>query len=429
MNTVKRSFALIAALISVLAIASSPSPSIERALRERPPSSAQARAGDVEYRISHNRQGIWRVQTKQANGEWSTVLRTTNADEALAYFYEALFGSSPTPTTTPTATPTATATATPTATPNATATATAIATPTTTPNATPTPPSHIGDDEVWHEPSGHGNRPPHEHGDRAPEWLIDKLIALGWPLPTFNHAANTPGENEAYWKHTGFKGWTATFGGYRWYGIFHLDFNPPGRRSRFHSYQLWIEDPRGGLSHMQGWMDFGVDDSTGPQLVPQCQRPGIDDGVRPIMNPPVEGCPIGFESWYSRPGGSGTWAPDFGFNVNSNYYHTGNEDVNNPLTWRDTGYVRNLERRVEWAWYRFRAEGVVPFGQPFYTTQWGDRVSGPNDPVCGSRRTIGAREYTVLCLRQYIAATIDSIAFPGNSDSRTFPGGGATLPN
>lgn len=61
--------------------------------------------------------------------------------------------------------------------------------------------------------------------------------------------------------------------------------------------------------------------------------------------------------------------------------------------------------------------------------QWGDVVSGANDPVCGTQRTIGARTCTVVCLRQYIAPTLTEISFPGNSVHRIFPGDGVVLPN
>jgi hypothetical protein len=271
-------------------------------------------------------------------------------------------------------------------------------------------------DMFWHEPGlAHGDRPAHEHGDPPPAWLVAAGIR-----PSFMHVAMTPNENMPYWKHTGFKGWAGRFNGVDWYGVFHLDFNPGGHVSRFHSYQIWFRDPTGAISHMHGWMDFGVGNSTGPQLVTLC---GTDTDVRPVMTPTQVGCPIRFESWYARAGGNGDWAPDFGFNINPNYYAGG--DPTNPTTWTDTGYVRNLERRIEFAWYPFRSQ----LRGEFWTTQWGDQVSGPNDPRCGTQRTFGERTYTVVCLRQFIAPTLPEISFPGNSAGRTFPGNGVVLPN
>lgn len=296
--------------------------------------------------------------------------------------------------------------------------------PTATPAPTPAPtdpphPPHPPMDEIdmfWHPPGvAHGDRPAHEHGDPPPAWLLDAGIR-----PSFMHPAMTPGENMPYWKHTAFKGWSGRLKGVDWYGIFHLDFQPGGHASRFHGYQLWLRDATGAISHMHGWLDFGVGNDTGPQLVPLC---GNDTPVRPVMAPTQVGCPIHFESWYARAGGSGDWAPDFGFNINPNFYAGG--DPNNPATWTNTGYVRNLDRRIEFAWYSFRS----PLRGEFWTTQWGDVVSGANDPVCGTQRTIGARTYTVVCLRQYIAPTLTEISFPGNSVHRIFPGDGVVLPN
>lgn len=291
--------------------------------------------------------------------------------------------------------------------------------PTAQPTATVQPPMNEVD-LFWHAPGiAHGDRPAHEHGDAPPQWLTDAGIR-----PSFMHPAMTPGENLPYWKHTAFKGWQGQFNGQDWYGIFHLDFQPGGHVSRFHGYQLWVRDATGVISAISGWLDFGVGNSTLPQVVLQC---GGDDSTRPIMNPPVQGCPISFESWYARAGGSGDWAPDFGFNINPNFYAGG--DPLNPATWTNTGYVRNLERRIEFAWY-LGGSGIRPAPRgEFWATQWGNIVSGANDPVCGTQRVYGERSYTVLCLRQYVAPTLQPMTFPGNAVQRQFPGNGVVLPN
>jgi len=290
--------------------------------------------------------------------------------------------------------------------------------PTAQPTATQPPMNEV--DLFWHAPGiAHGDRPAHEHGDAPPQWLTDAGIR-----PSFMHPAMTPGENLPYWKHTAFKGWVGHFNNQDWYGVFHLDFQPGGHVSRFHGYQLWMRDTTGEISAISGWLDFGVGNSTLPQVVLQC---GGDDSTRPIMNPPVQGCPISFESWYARAGGSGDWAPDFGFNINPNFYAGG--DPLNPATWTNTGYVRNLERRIEFAWY-LGGSGIRPAPRgEFYATQWGDIVSGPTDPVCGTQRTYGERSYTVACIRQYIAPSLQPMTFPGNSTGGTFPGNGVVLPN
>ena len=90
--------------------------------------------------------------------------------------------------------------------------------------------------------------------------------------------------------------------------------------------------------------------------------------------------------------------------------------------------MRNLDRRIEFAWYLGTQGRGAPRGE-FWTTQWGDPVGGAADPVCGTQRTYGERSYTVACLRQYIAPTVQPMVFPGNSVQRQFPGNGVVLPN
>ena len=318
-------------------------------------------------------------------------------------------------------------TAVPTDAPTATPAPTEVA-----PTATPVPTATMAPDMTdmtWH-PAGvsHGDRPAHEHGDAVPQWVTDAGYA-----PMFSHQAGTPGENVANYKHTAFKGWGGTWtvaaGRIDWYGVFHLDTNPVGQAGRFHSYQLWVRDPSGAVSSFNGWLDFGTGNNTGSQKVVVC---GTDSQVRPIIMVNRAGCAPRFENWYARAGGSGAWAPDVGFNINPTYYDIGSGDAADPAQWQAiNGFPNNVTRRLEWAWYAGRSS----VRGEFYATQWGDIVSGPDDRVCGSQRSIGARSYTVLCLRQYIAPTLPEISFQTvtsqnrNSVQRTFPAGGVVLPN
>lgn len=41
----------------------------------------------------------------------------------------------------------------------------------------------------------------------------------------------------------------------------------------------------------------------------------------------------------------------------------------------------------------------------------------------------GERTYTVACIRQYVALTVQPMTFPGNAVQRDFPGNGVVLPN
>ena len=144
-----------------------------------------------------------------------------------------------------------------------------------------------------------------------------------WQAPNENgHDAG------AWWKHTAFKGWAGRFQNVDWYGIFTWTSIQVGI-PRFHSYQMWLKDATGAVSYMHGWLDFGVGNSTTPQVVVTC---GNDSGIRPIMKVNSNTCPanqITFENWYDNNGGA--WGIDFGFNINANYRAGG--DPANPATW------------------------------------------------------------------------------------------------
>jgi len=93
-------------------------------------------------------------------------------------------------------------------------------------------------------------------------------------------------------------------------------------------------------------------------------------------------------------------------------------------TWIPTGNL-NTVRRIELSWYANRAH---PTGT-FYSTQWGEIVSGPNDARCGQPRTFGSKSYTTLCIEQYIAPSMTTIQFPDNSIQKNYPSQGVKLPN
>jgi hypothetical protein len=273
---------------------------------------------------------------------------------------------------------------------------------TATPAAT-TAPAHSPN---WHAPSDH------EHGDAPPSWVT----AAGY-TPSFDHPANT---------HSAFKGFILNDDGAQIYMIGHMDFNPGGHPSRFHSFQFWMRDPSQGVTHLHGWLDFGTGSNTGPTV----RRNFCDNtDIRPIMSVNDYACTpdLRFETWYSAAGGYqglGSLFPDFGWSINPNYYSGGDPMV--PSTWRNTGYVRNLERRMEAAYYHDR-DGRRG---KFWTTQFGQSVTGPSDPKCGSAFTVGTRSYTTICLEQTVPATARSVTFPANSIQKTYPGSGTVkLPN
>ncbi len=283
-------------------------------------------------------------------------------------------------------------------------------------------PANVHDPDRWHPPVGPGGcYYGHEHGDPPPGWVVSSR----WP-PMFTHAGNTPGEN--IYKHTSFKGFLLEKGGVQVYLIIHLDTNPNGHTSRFHSYQVWARDLAGNVSYWNQWADFGEENNTGPNVIPVAACGG-NDAIRPVMMVNFPQCPVNFETWYSR-AGAAEWAWDLGFNIKPQYYHgprvgeSSNPDLQAMPTWLPTGLL-NDERRAEIAWYDFRPH---PTGM-FYATQFGEIVSGPRDRRCGTTRTIGGRSYPVLCLPQYIAPTMRTFAFPGNSVQRTYDVTGVVLPN
>lgn len=285
------------------------------------------------------------------------------------------------------------------------------------PGATPTPMPHDPADLTWHSPGAHGDRPAHEHGSEPPSWVADAGYS-----PSFTHVAGTPNENHFYFKHTAFKGWAGNFHGVDWFGIWHLDFNPGGEQSRFHSYQLWLKDATGAVSHMHGWLDFGEGNNTLPNLRIIC---GKADPTRPIIQTNKMGCtPILFTTWYANAANPGI---DVGFSISPNYYAGG--DPTDPSTWVPvTGNVKNFNRRIEFAYYG-QWGGVRKTGT-FWTTQLGNVISGPDDPLCNTIAPIGDRNYMIVCIQQTIQPTLPEIRFPGNAVQTTFPGSGIVkLPN
>lgn len=330
-----------------------------------------------------------------------------------------------------TATPTRTATNTlvpPSATPSLTPTEHIHATNTPSAGVTPFPGQTCAthDVNVWHGPTGSGGCfYGHEHGEQPPAWVTSFEMPL-----MLNHGANTPNENIL--KHTAFKGLTFTDDGVIFYAMMHLDSHPNGQSTRFHSVQIWARDAAGNVSYFDHWLDYGQGNNTGPNTRP-VDTCGTQQGIRPIIQVNYQTCPLAFENWYAAT--IIPWSWDVGVNLNAQYYNgpsvgvSSSTDLNDYATWLPTGNI-NATRRVEAAWYKGRADfSGAPLDEWFYATQFGQIVSGPNDPVCGTSRTFGAKTYTVLCARQYIASTLTTVEFPGNAAQRTYPVQGVVLPN
>lgn len=304
------------------------------------------------------------------------------------------------------------------------AVATATSTPTLPPVATATPsatpPGCCA--TVFHLP-GAG----HEHGRQPPDWLTQ----AGY-TPSFTWPGNTPNENSISTKHSAFKGFAGTLNGVQIYVLMHLDTNPGGEASCFHSFQSWEKDAQGGVSSISGWLYFGC---KGAQTGPTLARYGCDDtGVRPVMLVNVQSCgsgslatpaPLAFDTWYGAPAGylgQAGWYPDLGLSASPTYYAGG--VATDPSTWIPTGSL-NLTRRLEFSWYANRSTQRGAF----FATQFGQIVSGPSDPVCGTPITIAGRTYIQVCLSEFIAPTLTTIQFPNNNFQETYAATGINLPN
>lgn len=277
----------------------------------------------------------------------------------------------------------------------------------------------------WHAPVINTCATGHDHGDAPPAWVNSSR----W-MAMFDHPGNTPNENVL--KHSSFKAFSLRLDGVDIYLIMHLDTNPNGHTSRFHSYQAWARDGAGGVSHWDLWADFGSGNETGPHL--QAPDNCGNDGTRPIMMVNYVDCPringsVPFENWYSR-AAAPLWGWDLGFNIQPQYFGgptkgvSTNGDLANMANWLPTGNL-NANRRVEMAWYTNRSNQRGDF----WSTQWGEIVSGPNDARCGQQRTFGTKSYTTLCIAQYVAPSMSTVQFTGNAFQKTYPLPGVKLPN
>jgi hypothetical protein len=286
----------------------------------------------------------------------------------------------------------------------------------------PDPTGDCGENRMdWHAPVINGCATGHEHGAAPPDWVM----ASAWH-PMFEHAGNTPNENIL--KHSSFKGFALRLNQVDLYSIAHLDTHPNGQQTRFHSNQVWARDPSGAVSHWDLWLDFGSGDSASPNIRP-ADTCGTSQTLRPLIQVNYPGCPLAFENWYAR-AGTPAWGWDFGFNTSAQYYGgpaqgtLSSSNLADLATWLPTGQL-NTNRRIEMAWYADRSTRRGSF----YSTQWGEIVSGPGDARCGTGRTIGGRTYETLCIEQYIAPTMRTVQFPGNSMQRSYPSTGVKLPN
>jgi hypothetical protein len=297
--------------------------------------------------------------------------------------------------------------------------------PTGAPAPSPTP-THDHDDAVgrcgesmmrWHPPVVNGCETGHEHGDAPPQWIYD----AGYDPMFHGHFNTSPAENAA--KHAAMKGFATTLKGVDVYFRLHAASNVLDRSARFHSYEIWARDPQGGVSHWQGWYNTG-DPVT--DRIPR--RRGVEPSQRPIMlvvDQTAWDQGIRCEQWYFFSAG---WSWDIGWTIcnSTTLFYPGENNQQDPSNWRlapDGG--TGTTRRLEAAWYASRPH---PTGT-FYATQFGEIVSGPNDPRCSATSVQYGVTYQNVCLEQYIAPTMPQVSFPDNAVQKQFDDTGVDVPN
>lgn len=357
----------------------------------------------------------------------------------------------PTASQTPTPTLTSTSTPLPSATPQPTFTPTPLATPTIPPVANVAgQPCAIVDTMSWHpavDPVS-GCYYQHEHGDAPPAWLSNTVV-ISVPLPMFMHSMNTSAfENNE--KHPCMKGFLlggdpvigqnglignqiktgvtagppsrAGYAGWQVYSIYHACANPPDRLSQYHSLQWWAKDPTGAISWGNSWIDTGnpkyyADGGTRVETSVFDQPSAFPaTNSRPIVRVDWGTTPI-CEQWYQFGGGLAEWIPDTGLticNTPTNYNaierarangtYTGTLSVYDGGDWSLTG-GKGGDRNFEWVQY---ADRIRDWRGAFWHDQFGVRMSGPADPLCGAIVSRGTFTGKRLCSLAYIAPTLYS---------------------
>lgn len=302
-------------------------------------------------------------------------------------------------------------------------------TPTATPTGASASPHPCGTSAaVWHpavDPTT-GCQYGHEHGDAPPAWIA----AAGYEV-SFNGPFNTSAKEDTV-KHTSFKGFATTINQTDLYFVLHFASNAMERSGRYHSYQAWGRDASGNVSHWQGWVNSGDPNTS---RVPISRG---DPGFRPIVLTVDQASWDNFDSceqWYSF---TSAWSWDLGWNIcGSTTIYPGPSENNDPFnqsTWKITGDPGGL-RTIDASWYGGPTGASPNRGNPpkdvkFYATQFGQIVSGPNDPVCsGTSLGQDGVTYQNVCLDEFIASTMPTVQFPGNEIQKNYNVTGVHAPN
>lgn len=356
------------------------------------------------------------------------------------------------------------------ATPTPTATATATRTPTpvpptATPTLTPTPAPVAGQPcpEYLHDASrphgavhASGCYYGHEHHDMPPAWLIAAGVDVRFDgafntssIENVPHAQGGKHESMKLLCHANVVRAGHTF---QICVRYHAADNPHDRSARMHSFQLWVLDDSGNLSHEQGWYDSGDPEKFAPGYTgPDPERPSatqstpMDTHHRPVMGAVtremVDSGAQPFTTWYTAPGaiyeGPGsTWAA-FGLSseVTTWYHATDIATALRPEQWdrriRADGTPANGASgvRANVTWPAFAAFTADDFNnnQPYTVSQFGHR-----NPDCspGATVTVYGVSYPVKCLTRRVWSTAgQGFDIDTGSNTRSYPDAGVVTPN
>lgn len=302
----------------------------------------------------------------------------------------------------------------------------AFSRPATAQEIDPCLPTHI-----WHAPACG-----HEHGDPPPGWIADAGYTAAFDQHGGFHGNTSPAENTT--KHTSMKGILATFGAQQAYIRLHWASNVMERSSRYHSYEVFLRDDQGGISHWQGWTNTG---SPNPADGQRRSKSLPDNGVRPtILVADYDALVLGrnCEQWYAF---TSSWGWDLGLTICDSTTMYFSEESQYPDYWVrlcDYGYPRpycvGADREVEASWYGPDSRVAPNRGNPpkdvtFYATQFGEIVSGPDSPRCSGMTERFGVGYPNICLSQYITSTARAVENPGNRTRKVFDVTGVTVPN
>jgi hypothetical protein len=286
----------------------------------------------------------------------------------------------------------------------------------------------------WHPPvDASGCTFGHEHGDAPPQWIADAGYTVGFDDHAGFHGNTSSIENTT--KHTSMKGMLATLGSQQVYVRYHIASNFMERSARYHSYEVFMRDASGGVSHWQGWLN------SGDPVADRQSKSLPDPGRRPltlVTDYPALVRGLNCETWYGFTAG---WAWDVGLTICDSTTMPYQGETMDPATWVklcDYGYpplaCKGNDREIELTWYGPDSKvspnrGSPPRGVPFYATQFGEIVTGPGDARCTGTTAKFGTTYQNICLPQFIATTARTVENPTNRFRKTFDVTGVMVPN